>query len=137
MVKRGNTREQQSTRVVTHIVEYGQGCHDGIDEVDTGEDARWILLGVQEGHEGTASDANDEVLAVLKVISGRDVCCLRGNDANNNPRPSMRLPANPVAHQEGKEDADSPRGHVHKGCTLRIVSKITDQSGRVCGDDAA
>lgn len=44
-------------RLSTHGVEEGQGSDNCVDQVDTGQDARGMSLGVKERHQGTSNNA--------------------------------------------------------------------------------
>jgi hypothetical protein len=59
---------------------------------------------------------------------GADV---RREEAGDDPCPSVRLLADAVSDEEGEEDADGPRGHVHQRGLLGVVAHVADEGGRV------
>ena len=73
-------------------VENRQGSHDGVDEVDASE-AAGAVGEREEAHEGAAEDG--------------------GQDADEDPEPTVGLLADAEADEEGEEDADGAGGCVY------------------------
>lgn len=59
---------------------------------------------------------------------GADV---RREEAGDDPCPSVRLLADTISNEEGEEDADGARGHVHQRGLLGSVAHVSDEGGRV------
>ena len=101
------------------LVEDDEGCDDGVDEIDAGEET-WLVGvcfgGGKEGQQGASHDA-------------WDATC-------DEPGPAVAVLADTDADEDREEDGDESGRHVEECSCGRLVADVLDQGGRVCRHDA-